>query len=68
MAVEIDNLKSRDNHRLKISDEHTSDQDHKQNNFNKLKTRIVNDKVALKAEMERPRNIRLSPEPVAFYA
>lgn len=24
--------------------------------------------MALKAEIERPRNIRLSPEPIAFYA
>lgn len=69
MAVEIEILKN--TIRLKNSEEHTSDQDEgiKENNFcKKLKTRISRAQVALKAEIERPRNKRLSPEPVAFYA
>lgn len=71
MAVDIDNLKNRNNHTLKNSEEHSSDQDGgiRENNFSKkLKTRISKAQVALKAEMERPRNIRLTPEPVVFYA
>lgn len=71
MAVEIDTLKNRDNPRLKNSEEFTiaRDDDIKGNNSSdKMITRIVSDQVTLKGEMERHRSMRLSPEPVAFYA
>lgn len=68
LAVEIDNLKNMKNHTLKTSEEYSSDQDDgiRESNFRKkLKTRISKAEVA---EIERPRNIRLSPEPIAFFA
>lgn len=71
MAMEIDTLKNRDNPRLKKNEEFTiaQDDDIKGNNSsNKIITRIVSDQVTFKGEMERHRSMRLSPEPVAFYA
>lgn len=70
MAVEINTLKNRDNHMLKNSEGFTIPRDDIKgnNSSNKIKTRIVSNQVTLKGEMERHRNTRLSPEPVAFYA
>lgn len=71
MAVEIDNLKNRDTHMPKNSEEFTISQNDsikEDNSSNKLITKITTEIVSPKTDMKHSRNPRLSPELVGFYA